>query len=121
MEKGLCVPAIYLWVKSSGGALLVLVSRTALTHIVNHLLLGGVCVGHILEDLSATKGSSEERAGKSVQCAHLTLPPPGGRGDSGTLVMHFGVGNGHRSTKYRIQQHMILCSYIPSNRSGLSH
>lgn len=44
-------------------ALLVTVSKTALTHIINHFLLdggriGGVWAGHILEDLSATKDSS---------------------------------------------------------------
>jgi len=46
-------------------ALLVLASRAALTHIINHFLLdsgrlGGVWVGHLLEDLSATRGTPRE-------------------------------------------------------------
>lgn len=46
-------------------------------------MMGGVWVGHILEDLSATKGSSGETmkvTASVVQCPHLTFPPSGGRG-----------------------------------------
>lgn len=119
-EKALrpCCPPLskVFWVAS-----LVLVSRAALTHIINHFLLDGgrmgdVWVGHILEGLSATKGSSGETrqvTASAVQCPHLTFPPPGGRGGSVTFVTHFGVGNGHGSAKY----HTHTASYIPSNIS----
>ena len=119
-EKALC-PCCPLLGEVFWGAFLVLVSRAALTHIINHFLLGGgrmggVWVGHILEDLSDTKGSSGETrqvTASAVQYPHLTFPPPGGRGDSVTFVTHFSVGNGHRSAKY----HMQTASYILSNIS----
>lgn len=86
-EKALC-PCCPQTSEVFWGALLVLVSKTALTHIINHFLLyggmmGGVWVGHILEDLRATKGSSGEAmkvTASVVQCPHSTFPPSGRRG-----------------------------------------
>ena len=99
-------------------ALLVLMSRAALTHIINDFLLDsgrmdGVWVGHVLEDLSATGGSPGETrqvTASAVWCPHLTFPLSGGRGDSVTFVTHFGVGNSHGSAQY----HMQTGNYTPS-------
>lgn len=119
-EKALCPCCLPLG-EVFWGALPVPVLRVALTHIVNHFLLGGgrvggVWVGHSLEGLGATKGSSGETrqvTAAAVQCPHLTFPPPGERGDLVTFLTHFSVGNSHGSAKY----HMQTASYIPSNIS----
>lgn len=47
----------------------------------------------------------------AVWCPHFTSLRSGGKRDSVTLVMHFGVGNSHGSAKY----HMQTASYIPSD------
>lgn len=68
--------------------------------------MGGVWVGHILQDLSATEGSSGETSqvtGFVIQYLHLAFPSPGGKGDSVTPVTHFSVGDSHRSAKYHNQ------------------
>lgn len=119
-EKALCPCCLPLG-EVFWGALPVLVLRVALTHIVNRFLLGGgrmggVWVGHSLEGLGATKGSSGETmqvTAAAIQHPHLTFPPPGARGDLVTFVTHFSVGNSHGSAKYHTQ----TASYIPSNIS----
>lgn len=78
--------------------------------------MGDVWVGHILQNLSATEGSSGETSQVTtfvIQCLHLAFPPPGEKGDSVTSVTHFSVGDSTKAEDTTIRQKVDS----PSNMS----